>query len=102
MGRRLVLGVKNTQNQTALRPREKGPRARGCELAAPLASQEPLSFLRVSTSPPPLGDLCSYISFSSVYPPPTLVSHPCPYLSARPIGYSIWRSVSYGGPHRTV
>ena len=45
MGRRLVLGEKNIQNQTALRPREKGPLARGCELPAPLPSQEPLSFL---------------------------------------------------------
>ena len=38
MGRRLVLGEKNTQNQTALRPREKGPLARGCELPIPLPS----------------------------------------------------------------
>ena len=51
MGRWLVLGVKNTQNQTALRPREKGPIARGCKLPAPFVSQEPLSFLRASFSP---------------------------------------------------
>ena len=38
MGRQLVLGEKNIQNQTALRPREKGPLARGCELPAPLPS----------------------------------------------------------------
>ena len=52
--------------------------------------------------PPALGDLCCYISLSSVYPPPTLVSHPCPYLSARPIGHTFWCSVSYCGPYRTV
>ena len=38
MGRRLVLGEKNTQNQTASHPREKGPFARGCELPTPLTS----------------------------------------------------------------
>ena len=56
--------------------------------------------------PPPLpsalGDLCRYISISSVHPPPTLVSHPCPYSSARPIGHSLWRSVSCCDPHCTV
>ena len=45
MRRRLVLGVKNTQNRMAQRSREKGPLARGRELPTPLASQEPLSFL---------------------------------------------------------
>ena len=49
-----------------------------------------------------LGDLYCYISFSFVHPPPTLVSHPCPYLSARPIGHSFWCSVSCCGPHHTV
>ena len=45
MRRRLVLGVKNIQNRTAQRPREKGPLAQGREFPTPLASQEPLSFL---------------------------------------------------------
>ena len=49
-----------------------------------------------------LGDLCCYISLSSVHPPPTLVSHPCPYSSARPIGHSFWLSMSCCGPYRTV
>ena len=53
-------------------------------------------------SPSPLGDLWCYISFSSVHPPPTLVSHPCLYLNAHPIGYSFWRSVSCCGPHRPI
>ena len=35
-----------------------------------------------------LWDLCCYISFSSIHPPPTLVSHPCLSSSARPIGHS--------------
>ena len=34
-----------TQDQTALRPREKGLLIQGCEFPAPLASQEPFSFL---------------------------------------------------------
>ena len=46
--------------------------------------------------------LMLYISSSSVHSPPTLVSHPCPYLSTRPIGYSFWHSVSCCGPHRTI
>ena len=49
-----------------------------------------------------LRDLWCYISFLSVHPPPTFVSHPCPYLSARPIDHSCWRSVSCCGPERTV
>ena len=89
----------------ALRPREKRLLVRGCEFPAPLVSQEPLFLLLfpfLLLPPPPLSlwDLCCYISFSSVHPPPTLVSHPCPYLSARPIDYSFWRSVSCCGPHR--
>ena len=51
---------------------------------------------------PILGDLCCYISLSSVQPPPTLVSHPCPYSSARTIDHTFWRSVNCRGPHRTV
>ena len=105
MRRRLVLGVKNTQNRTAQRPREKGPFTWGRELPTPLASQEPLSFLWASfflAVPPALGDLCCYIFLSSVHPPPTLVSHPCLSLSARPIGHSFWRSVSCCGPHHPV
>ena len=45
MRRWLVLEVKNTQNRTVQRPREKGPLAREWELPTPLASQEPLYFL---------------------------------------------------------
>ena len=49
-----------------------------------------------------LGDLWCYISFLLVHPPPTLVSHPCPYFSARPIGHFFWRFVSCCGPDNTV
>ena len=60
MRRWLVLGVKNTQNRTTQRPREKGPLARGRELPTPLASQEPLSFLWASffLFSFALGDIC--------------------------------------------
>ena len=103
--RRLVLEVKNTQNRMAQRPKEKGHLARGRELPTPLTSQEPFSFLwafcPLSFSPA-LGDLCCYIPLSSIHPPPTLVSHLCPYLDARPIGHSFWCSVSCCDPHRTI
>ena len=103
MRRRLVFGVKNTQNRMAQHPKEKGRLARGRELPTPLTSQEPLSLVWAFWPPPPiLGDLCCYIPLSSVHPPPTLVSHPYPYSSARPIDYSFWRSVSCCGPHCTV
>ena len=101
---RLVLRGKNAQDRTAQGPREKGPLARGLESPTPLASQEPLSFSWASSSQAThsLWDLCCYISYSSIHLPPTLVDHPCPYSSARPIGHSFWRSVSCCGPHRTV
>ena len=59
MRRLLVLGVKNTQNRAAQRPRKKGPLARGRESSTPLASWEPLSFFWASSfflavPPPPL------------------------------------------------
>ena len=54
--------------------------------------------------PPPhlVGDLWYYISILLVHPLPTLISHPCPYLSARLIGHTFWRSVSCCGPDSTV
>ena len=54
-------------------------------------------------SPPSLaGVLLHYIWFFLDYPGSTLVSHPCLYLSARPISHSFWRSVSCGDPDSTV
>ena len=112
MGRRPVLGVKNALNQVAFRPREKGPLVRGCELPTLLASQEPFSLFSglFFFFLPSLWEISIviyiyiyiYISLSSVYPPPALASHPCLYLSARPIGYSFWHSVSCCGLHRAV
>ena len=57
--RRLVLGVKNTQNRAAQRPREKGPLTRGRESPTPLghigASFLSLSLpLLLGRLPPPL------------------------------------------------
>ena len=98
-------GEKHTKSGS---PMEKGPLARGRESPTPL-SHTRASFLSLGLSlllgrlPPfSLGDLCCYIFLSSVYPPPTLVSHPCLSSSARPIGHSFWRSVSCCGPHRLV
>ena len=107
MRRRLFSEVKNTQNRTAQRPKEKGPLARGRELPTPLSSQEPpfllWAFLLFLLPPfSVLGDLCRYISLSSVHPLPTLVSHPCSCSSARPIDHSFWLYISCCGPHRTV
>ena len=45
--------------------------------------------------------LSLYISFL-VHPRLTLVSHPCLYLSARPISHSFWRFVSCCDPDRTI
>ena len=104
MRRRLVLEVKNTQNQMAQRPRKKGPLARGQEsqLLSHPKSLFPFSRPLSSWPSPALGDLCCYIFLSSAYPPPTFFSHPCLSLSARPIGHSFWHSVSCCGPHRPV
>ena len=69
MRRRLVLGVKNTQNRAAQRPKEKGPLARGRESPTPLTPKEPLSFLWASlfflAVPPPLLRVISVVIYSS-------------------------------------
>ena len=52
--------------------------------------------------PPLVGDFSYYISLPLVHPLSTLISHSCPYLSARPIGHSFWRFVSCCGPNSTV
>ena len=71
-------------------------------MCVPNSSPFPEAFLLLFVSLPFRRSLLLYISFSFVHPPLTLVSHPCPYLSARSIGHSFWRSVSCCGPHRTV
>ena len=87
-----------SQGERTLRPRMWTPNSSRI-LRAPFLS---LGFLFLLFVPPPLGDLCCYISLSSVYPLLILVSHPCPYLSARPIGHFFWRSMSCRGPHCAV
>ena len=67
IGRWLVLGVKNTQNRTAQRPREKGPLARGWECANP--SRSHMSLLLVSRPP------CFWASLSFLTIPPFFVRY---------------------------
>ena len=72
-------------------PRRKDPSLedRSSQLLSHPKSLSPFSGPPSSwPSPPTLGDLCYYISLSSVYPPPALVNHPCSYSSAHPIGHS--------------
>ena len=104
MRRRLVLGVKNTQNQKGNVPGRKdlSPEDRNSQLLSHPKSLSPFSGPPSSWPSPALGNLCCYIFLSSVHPPPTLVSHPYPYPGARPICHSFWRSVSCCGPHRTI
>ena len=99
-------GGENTQNRVAQRPKEKGPLVRGRESPTPLGHTRAcflsLGFSLLIGRPPDRGDLCCYIFLYSVHPPPTLVSHPCLFSSARPIGHSFWRFVICCGPHRPV
>ena len=96
MRRRLVLGMKGTQNQAAQHPSEKGPLSHGREYANPSRSRRSLP--PISGPLLLLGSLSCYLFLSSVHPPPTLVSHPCLSSSARPFSHSFWHSVSCCGP----
>ena len=91
--RRFVLGMKDTQNRAAQRPREKDPSLEDENAPTPLD--------HARASPLFLG-LCCYLSLSYVHPPPTLVSYPCLSSSARPLSHSFWCSMSCCGPHRLV
>ena len=62
MRRRLVLGMKGTQNQAAQHPREKGPLARGREYANPSWSRKSLP----PVSKPPALCVVSLIIYSSL------------------------------------
>ena len=79
---------------------------RGCESPSGLIKQsakggcEP--FFLLSVVPLFLWRASYIIWFFLDHPGPTLVSHPCLYLSAHHISHSFWRSVSYGDPDRTV
>ena len=53
-------------------------------------------------APLPLASVLLHYIFFLDHPGHTLVSHPCLYLSARPISHSFWRSASCGDPDSTV
>ena len=89
------IGAKNTESNGPMPQGERTPRLR---MWIPNSSRFPWAFFFPALL---LGDLWCYISFLLVHPPPTLISHPYPYLSARPIGHSFWRSESCCGSERT-
>ena len=106
MRRRLVLGMKGTQNRAAQSSQgERTPRSRTGMRQPPL-DHAGASFLFLGLPPPfrapSLGGLCCYLFLSSVHPPPTLVSYPCLSSSARPLNHSFWRSMSCCGSYRLV
>ena len=107
MRRRLILGMKGTQNRAAQSSQGEGTlRLRTGMRQPPLDHAEPsLLFLGLPPfffSRPSLGGLYCYLFLSSVHPPPTIVSHLCLSSSARPLSHSFWRSVSCCSPYRTV
>ena len=106
MRRRLILGMKGTQNQAAQSSQGEGTPCSRTGMRQPPLDHAGASLLFLGLPPfsraPSLGGLCCYLFLSSVHHPPTLVSHPCLSSSARPISHSFWRSVSCYGPHRPV
>ena len=95
-------GEKYTESDNPTYQGERAPCPKTRTPNSPRIPGASLIFLGILVPPPALGDLCYFIPFSFVHPLPTLVSHPCPYSSARPIGHSFWRFVSCCGTHRTV
>ena len=95
------IGAKNTESDGLLSQGDRTPHPR---MNVPSSSRFPRASLLLFLFPPlPFGrSLLVYISFSFVHPPPTLVSHPCLYLSARPIGHSFWHSVSCCGSYCNI
>ena len=93
MGQRFVWKLGMIKQELKTEPDGPTPRGKGL-------------LIREYEFPPRLsslvGDLWYYISFPLVHHLPTLVSYPCPYLRARPIGQFFWRSVSCCGPDSTV
>ena len=81
-------------------PRTRIPNSSRVPRASPPSLSLPLPPGRPSL--PFSGDLFCYILLSSVHRPPTLVNHLCLSSSARPIGHSLWRSMSCCGLHRPV
>ena len=84
MGQRLVWKLGMIKQELRTEPNGPTPRGKGLlirEYELPPSLTPPLSSLLV-------GDLLYYISLPLVHHFPTFVSHPCPYLSARPIIHS--------------
>ena len=76
----------------------------GCEFLSGLIKQSMRGDVSLSfslRSPLPCGCYLHYIVFLD-HLGPTLVSHPCLYLSARLISHSFWHFASYGDPDSTV
>ena len=92
MRRRIVLGMKGTQNQVAQLSQGEGIPCSRTGMRQPLLDHAGASLLFLGLLPlfvpPTLGGLCCYLFLSFVHPPPTLVSHPCLSSSARPFNHS--------------
>ena len=98
MGQRLVWKLGMIKQDLRTEPDSPTPLGKGLLIRKYEFPPHPTS-LRLT---PLVGDLSYYISLPLVHPFPTLVSHTCPYLCARPIGHSFQRSVSCCGSDSTV
>ena len=84
MGQRLVWKLGMIKQELRTEPEGPTPRGKGLLIRKYEFPPRP-----TSPHPAPLvGDLSYYISLPLVHPLPTLVSHSCLYLIARPIGHS--------------
>ena len=97
------VGTKNTKLDS-LTIRGKELLVRGYEFPSGLTHQEHDGGICAPLPPgtPLMWKISYIIYFFLVHPSPTLVSYPCPYLIARPISHSFWRSVSYCDLDSTV
>ena len=100
--RRLVFGMKSTQNQAAQRPREKGPLARVRECANPSRSHK--SLLPVSGPPSPSWPCSVLCKISVVIYPSLLVilllhlsiihTHPRVHVPSAILSSALWAAVA--------
>ena len=100
------VGIKNT-GMDGLTIRGNGLLTRWYELPFGLIHQR--HEVGTYASPPPhprspsiLWEISYLIWFALVHPNPAPISHPCPYLSARPISHSFWHSMSCCDPDSTI
>ena len=101
MRRRLVLGMKGTQNRAAQSSQGEGTSRSRMGMRQPPLDHAGASLLFLGLPPlfrtPFLGGLCCYLFLSSVHPPPTLINHPCLSSSARPsaiLSSALWAAVA--------